>query len=659
MSYLLRACAVVAAWQLCGCGKILGIEELNEGMPDAVAPAPPTHTVKGTAVGLLEAVSLRLEHPDGFELARVEQDGTFAFEARLADGALYSVTFVGEPPCVLADATGLVEGNIPLVSLACESVLLSGLALSAVTAPALDFAPARRTYDAEVSILQQSVHVTATATSPDARLTVDGMPVQSGVPGEAIALALGENYIEIAVANRKGAQRVYQVSVARAAQIAQHAYGKASNTGTDDEFGTSVAVWGDVLVVGAPSEDSCITNVNGEAGDDACEESGAVYVFRRDGSAWVQEAFLKVSHAEDPEPSDYLGRSVAIWNDTIAASEASSAGTVRIFQYAGARWREEATLEAPAPGNADEFGRSLTLWGDTLAVGAPLEAGNATGINGDENVKGKTNSGAVFVFRRTEAGWAREAYIKASNSGAYDEFGDGLALWQDTLAVGAPDEDSDSTGINGPQSNDDATDSGAVYLFQRNADEWTQTAYVKASDAADNRHFGSRVALYEDRMAVASPIYIFGRSNGIWDEETIIRLSDFEHPAGSAFGASVALSGDFLAVGAPLDDSNATGINGDASNGDARDSGAAYLFHHADGAWVLDAYVKASNPSPISSCGLFETCGDRFGAALTLWDGTLAIGAVGEDGDATGIDTGPAHRDDNSVKNSGAVYVFH
>jgi hypothetical protein len=649
----------VAAWQLCGCGKILGIEELNEGMPDAVAPAPATHTVKGTAVGLLEPVSLRLEHPDGVELARVEEDGTFAFEARLADGALYSVTFVGEPPCVLADATGVVEGNIPLVSLACESVLLSGLALSAVTAPALDFAPVRRTYDAEVSILQQSVHVTATAASADAVLTVDGVPVASGVPGEPIALALGENYIEIAVANRKGAQRVYQVSVARAAQIAQHGYGKASNTGTDDEFGTSVAVWGDVLVVGAPSEDSCISNVNGEPGDDACEESGAVYVFRRDGSAWVQEAFLKVSHAEDPEPSDYLGRSVAVWNDTIAASEASGAGTVRIFRHDGDRWREEARLESSDPGIGNAFGKSLTLWGDTLAVSAPLDDSIATGINGNESVKGKTDSGAVFVFRRTEAGWAREAYIKASNSGAYDEFGDGLALWQDTLAVGAPDEDGNSTGINGPQSNDDATDSGAVYLFQRNEDEWTQTAYVKASDVADNRHFGSRVALHEDRMAVASPIYMFGRSNGVWTEETIIRLSDFGYPTDGAFGASIALSDDFLAVGDPLDGSNATGVNGDAFNDDAKDSGAAYLFHHTGDTWVMDAYIKASNPSPTGVCSIFETCGDRFGQALTLWDGTLLIGAAGEDGDATGIDTGPATRDDNSALSSGAVYIFH
>lgn len=665
----LQKCLVIAAaaWQLAACGKIIGIEDLPEVAPDA-AP-PPVYAVRGTAVGLLVPVSLRLEHPDGFELLTVEADGTFAFEARLGDGAIYSVTLLGDPPCVLADAFGAVSGNVPFVQLACESVLLSALVIEGPAAPAIAFQPARRNYEGEVSILQQSVRVVATAALPGSTINVAGMPVESGVPSEPIALALGQNDIDIAVANKNGVQRLYRVSVMRAADIAQFAYAKASNTGSGDKFGTSVAIWGDMLVVGASHEDSGPSNGT-DAPDDSLTNSGAVYVFRRTGSSWTQEAFLKAS---DARALLAFGHRVAVWNDTIAVSRAQVPGS--IYQVPGAvyvfrrnqqGWTEEALVQSQHPSRGDLFGDGLALWEDTLVVTEPLEDSSATGINGDGSLDDAADSGAVYVFRRTESGWTQEAYIKASNTSAYDQFGGSVALWQDTLAVGAPEEDSSSTGIDGFQNDEEAPQSGAVYLFQRSAGAWMQVAYVKASDAMTNREFGSRLALWESRLAIASyvqsagSVYLFGRTDGIWVEETVIEPSAFGYPSGGGFGTSMALWGEFLAVGAPSNGSAATGIDGDAFNRDALNSGAAYLFHNEGGFWVLDDFIKASNPSPGGASDLLTPpYGDFFGETLALWKNTLVLGAWGEDGGATGLDSGSASSDDNSATDSGAVYIFH
>lgn len=702
MSYLQRACAVMAAWQLGGCAQILGIEELAEGTPDAAVEMPATFTVRGTAVGLLEPVTMRLEHPGGVELLRVEEDGSFAFAAELASGALYSVTFVGEPPCVLADANGVAEGStIPLVSLACESVLLSGLALSGATAPALDFAPARRTYQAEVSLLQQFVHVTATATSPDASISVDGVPVANGVPSEPIALALGDNSIQIAVANTRGAERIYTISVARAAEMAQYVYAKASNTGYLDFFGESVAIWGDTLVVGAWGEDSGRNNADGRPGDDSCEGCGAVYVFRRQGSSWTQEAFLKASNPGPGSPAgDAFGSSVAIWGDLLvvgapnedsAASgvdgdqndnSADASGAAYVFRREGTLWIQEAYLKASNTEASDSFGRSVALWDGVLAVGATGEDSGSPGVNGDQSDNSMQDSGAVYIFTRNGSSWTQEAYLKASNPGNNDEgvtifgdlFGISLALSKDTLAVGASRENSGTTGVNGDQNDSSASNSGAVYVFRRTDVGWAQEAYLKASNTGTEDLFGVSVSIWEDLLAVGASledssalgisgdqnnddasgsgaVYLFRRSGTAWAQESYIKASNTN--AGDVFGRSVALHGELLAVGASGEGSSTAGINGDEDDNSLSGSGAVYLFRRSAGSWIQDGYVKASNPGGTSFSNFL---GDSFGASTALWEDTLVVAAPFEGSNAIGMN---GDQQNESAGSSGAVYIFH
>lgn len=117
------------------------------------------------------------------------------------------------------------------------------------------------------------------------------------------------------------------------------------------------------------------------------------------------------------------------------------------------------------------FSIALSADGNTLAVGAPAEDGGASGINGNEADNTAFHSGAVHVYTRTNNAWTKQAYIKASNPTGEDHFGERLALSGDgnTLAVASAGpgvgEDGNATGINGNQSNNSASASGAVYLY--------------------------------------------------------------------------------------------------------------------------------------------------------------------------------------------------
>ena len=99
-------------------------------------------------------------------------------------------------------------------------------------------------------------------------------------------------------------------------------------------------------------------------------------------------------------------------------------------------------------------------------MGARIEASCVSGINGDQTNNGCSGAGAVYVFTRTNGVWSQQAYIKASNAQGFDEFGWSVALSGDTLAVGAHDETSCTTGINGDQTNNGSCiGAGAVYVY--------------------------------------------------------------------------------------------------------------------------------------------------------------------------------------------------
>ena len=504
------------------------------------------------------------------------------------------------------------------------------------------------------------------------------LPAQMHLHGKTLTLAVDD------------AQARYPLTIDPS--WAQQVYIKASNTGQMDAFGFSVALSGNTMAVGAPDEDSNATGVGGNQANNLAENSGAVYVFTRNGNTWIQQAYLKASNTGS---HDEFGISVALSGDTLAvgahressdatgvggdqASDAAvEAGVVYVFTRNAGVWSQQAYIKASNTDAGDRFGASVALEGDTLAVGAHRESSNATGVNNDQLNNLANGSGAVYVFTRNAGAWSQQAYLKASNTEALDGFGAAVALSGDTLAVTAPGEDSNATGVNGDQHNNLEPFSGAAYVFTRNAGTWSQQAYIKASNAWTQDEFGAALALSGDTLAVGAvgedssatgvngdqsnqggyassgAVYVFTRNAGTWSQQAYIKASNTGFA--DLFGGSLALSGNTLAVGAGSEASNATGVNGNQANNSLAASGAVYVFTRQADTWSQQAYIKASNPGNSDFFGNGGSSGTSYGTSIALADGTLVVGARGEGSAATGI--GGNQANDNAPQ-SGAVYVF-
>jgi hypothetical protein len=392
----------------------------------------------------------------------------------------------------------------------------------------------------------------------------------------------------------------------------QEAYLKASNAEAGDNFGFSVAIFGDTVIVGAYGEDSASPIVNGDQNDNSTPNSGAAYVFVRSGTTWSQQAYLKSATILR---ADMFGYSVAISGDTVVVGaygedskstgvnstftkKASLSGAAYVFTRDGITWSQQAYLKASNTELGDYFGWSVAVSGDTVVVGAFGEDSHAVGVDGDQTDNSAGSSGAAYIFTRSGTTWSQEAYLKASNTGASDYFGFSAAIAGDTVVIGAEYEDSHATSVNGDENDDSVIDSGAAYVFTRDGTTWSQQAYLKASNTG----------------------------------------------ASDQFGFSVAVTGDTVVVGAPYEDSHASGVNGDQTDNSADSSGAAYVFTRDGTTWSQQAYIKASNTE----------ASDYFGFQVASGD-TVIVAAPYEDGNASGVN---GDQNNNLMSGSGAAYVF-
>jgi len=458
--------------------------------------------------------------------------------------------------------------------------------------------------------------------------------------------------------------------------VVQRAYIKTSNPDRDDRI-ASVAISGDTMVIGASGEDSSSSGVNGNQFDNSFSDSGAAYVFVRSAGGWTQQAYLKASN---PDAGDRFA-AVAVSGDTIAVgapyedSDATGingsqnndlwgSGAVYIFVRNGTTWTQQAYIKPSNTGQGDAFGAAVALSGDTLVVGAPEEESHATGVNGDEGDNSSMNSGAAYVFRRSGSVWSQQAYLKASNTDALDNFGGSVGLDGNTIVVGAPAEDSSARGVNGDQTNNTGWESGAAYVFVHDGANWVQEAYLKASNTGRNDYFGWTAALSGDTILVGAPgenssatgvngdqddnrardsgaAYVFVRSGTTWSQEAYLKASNTASNDGFYL---VALDGDMAVIGASGEGSVATGVNGSQDDG-APGSGASYVFRRNGSDWRQTEYLKASNTD----------VGDAFGTATAISNDTAVVLAPGEDSYSAGVN---GDQQNNILRDSGAAYVF-
>lgn len=293
----------------------------------------------------------------------------------------------------------------------------------------------------------------------------------------------------------------------------------------DDEFGISVAVSGDTVVVGADG-------VNGG--------KGVVYMFVKPVSGWSDMTETFKMNASVAAAGDYFGYSVAFNGDTLVAGaigDDTFTGSAYVFVKPTGGWKtmyESAKLTAPTPSENTYFGQSVAVSGETVVVGAPFE----------DKAKG-----SAYVFIRPPGGWSnttQAAILTSADRSEWEFFGTSVAIEGDVVVVGAPGTSSLT---------------GSAYVYEKPVGGWhdmTETAEMTASDHAEGDGLGISVAInrntlvagaYGDDSYVGSA-YVFVKPSGGWSDGTEAeKLTAADGVADDMFGNSVAINGGTIVAG--------------------------------------------------------------------------------------------------------------
>lgn len=236
----------------------------------------------------------------------------------------------------------------------------------------------------------------------------------------------------------------------------------------------------------------------------------------------------------------------------------------------------------------------------------------------------------------------QEAYLKPGTSCARGDFGIAVDIDGNTLVVGSPDADGGR---------------GKATVFVRIGGSWTFQQELTALGLDNLSSFGEDVAIDGNTIAIGAPgfgsisngtllkgaVFVFERLGSSWTTPTTVTATNGGQT--DMFGGAVDLHGGTLVVGASLESSNATGVDGNEFDNSASASGAAYVFRGGGGFWTQEAYLKASNTGG----------SDGFGTSVSVSGDTVAVGASGEDSDANGVGGDGSNNDANSA---GACYVY-
>jgi len=367
----------------------------------------------------------------------------------------------------------------------------------------------------------------------------------------------------------------------------------ASDGAAYDHFGNSVSISGDYAIIGAPSD--------GDKG----VLSGSAYIFKRDGTTWIQQQKLTAS---DGAAYDEFGQSVSISGDYAIVGayydddKGSASGSAYIFKRAGTTWSQQAKLTAWDGAANDQFGYSVSISGDYAIVGA---------------CHANHDKGSAYIFKYGGAIWSQQAKLIASDGATGDWFGHSVSISGDYAIVGAYRDDDKGNG------------SGSAYIFKYYATTWGQQAKLTASDGAEEDFFGYSVSISGDYAIVGAPLfegemdsgsaYIFKYDGAYWIEQDKLMAGDF--PIDNQFGYSVSISGDYAIVGVYYEDITNPG------------PGSAYIFKCDGTSWVQQDKLTAWDGATY----------DYFGDSVSI-SGDYAI--VG------------AYHDDDKGAESGSAYIY-
>jgi hypothetical protein len=472
---------------------------------------------------------------------------------------------------------------------------LSSLTISEGTlSPAFD--KDTLSYSAKVSLSTVSVTFKPTAEQgTNSLITINDLPSISGIDSAPVLIYPGANTATIIVKSPdRSTTRTYTVTVNSVINDLESIL-QGNDTGNSDSFGWSIACDGTTLVIGAP-------HASGGGGP------GAVYIFKRGTSSWVQEQKLTGG-----APGDLFGWSVSLSGSTIAVGAPHQSdgvhtenGAAYMFVESGGVWAQQGgILFSFSPSPSYYFGSSVSLQGNTLAVGEP---NGGSGYHGD-----------VQIFTRSGVSWANQAVLVATPSVANSYFGQAISLDSGTLAIGAQ--------------GDDSTVVGAVYIFTGSGSSWTQQQEISPPTTSLPSSFGSAVSLSGSRLIIGSEtesttqansgaVYLFAGSGSSWTQAGIA-LKSTSPLIDEHFGHSVSIVGNIFAVGAsgPLLPT--------FQRGSACVFGKGQFFTWSQ---VEDPLIPSGTASSLA----------RFGQSIVVTDTEIIVGADFYNGDG-----------------SGAVYVYH
>ncbi len=378
----------------------------------------------------------------------------------------------------------------------------------------------------------------------------------------------------------------------------------ASDAAAGDEFGYSVSIDGETVVVGAWLD------------DDASVDSGSAYAFDRSGGSWWELPKLHLPRQDDPMAGDSTGRSVAVDGDYMVVGAylrtvggLTNAGAAYVFvrddnRTPGNQWDDRWTFGAALTANDaaadDRFGGSVSISGDTIVVGA----------NGDDGGI-FPGSGAAYVFTRAGSLWTQQQKLigAATDDAAWrDVFGSSVSISGDTVVVGTFND----------------IRRGSAYVFTRTAGVWSEQEKLIAEDADGTDGFGLSVSIDGYSVVVGAgyasgfSAYVFTRADNVWSQQQKLVTND--SPSPSRFGRSVSISGETVVVGADNDDVVGAG------------AGSAYVFTRTAGVWSEQDKLTAGDAAE----------DDRFGASVSISGETLVVGAGWVDS-ILSIDSGAAY----------------
>lgn len=408
----------------------------------------------------------------------------------------------------------------------------------------------------------------------------------------------------------------------------------ATDRNNDEYFGNEVAISGNFAIVGAYRENQSIDE------GEIIHNAGAAYIFRFDGSEWVQMQKLVASNRGE---NYYFGCSVDICGDyaIVGAREENVAGghkegAAYIFYYDGTSWVQDDRIYADDRHYGDYFGYSVAMTENRSVIGAIYQD------YAEASSDSLAQAGAAYVFSRSGIGWSQSAKLVAKYRSEGDNFGTCLAISGANIVVGVPLEDMNEDSL------DYKMNAGAAYVFNYDGSHWSRSKKLLASDRNSHDQFGCSVDIdgatiiagaYMEGHDVdglnkkdkTGSAYIFDYSGSVWTQTQKIVAS--ERWVSDFFGYDVAIEDNLLIVGAYGEDHDTLAENY------IKNAGASYVFKNWGGIWSeqekITAYVRSEE--------------DRFGNSVDISNDVLIIGAVGEDHDAN---------DANTKYGSGSAYIY-